>query len=102
MDLDLTPEQQLLREMVRSLCARHADLKSVRALEDDAVGFSPGFYSQLGDVGLIGMTLPEEHGGSGMSMLDAALVYIELGRALAPSPHFVSSVLSSSAIALAG
>jgi alkylation response protein AidB-like acyl-CoA dehydrogenase len=37
-----------------------------------------------------------------MSMLDAVVVYEELGRALAPSPHFVSSVMSGGVIALAG
>ena len=37
--------------------------------------------------------LPEEYGGSGMSMLEGVVVYEELGRALAPSPHFVSAVL---------
>ena len=45
------------------------------------------------------MTLPEEYGGSAMSMLDGVVVYTELGRALAPSPHFVSSVMSAGVLA---
>ena len=46
--------------------------------------------------------MPEEYGGSGMTMLDAMVVYTELGRALAPSPHFVSSVMSGGVILRAG
>ena len=41
MDLDLTPEQEMLREMVRGVCSSYASLETVRALEDDPVGFPP-------------------------------------------------------------
>jgi alkylation response protein AidB-like acyl-CoA dehydrogenase len=102
MDLEFTPEQELLRETVAGVCARHASLTVVRELEDDPIGYPERFWEQLGELGLLGLTLPEEHGGSGMSMLDAMVVYHELGRALAPSPHFVSSVMSGGVLALAG
>ena len=102
MDLELTPEQELLRETVRGVCGRYASLAVVREMEDDPVGYPEKFWLQLADLGLLGMTLPEEWGGSGMSMLDAVVVYQELGRALAPSPHFVSSAMSGSVIAKAG
>ena len=71
-------------------------------MEDDPIGYSDKFWQQLADLGLLGMTLPEEYGGSGMTMLDAVVVYTELGRALAPSPHFVSSVMSGGVLARAG
>jgi alkylation response protein AidB-like acyl-CoA dehydrogenase len=48
------------------------------------------------------MLLPEQYGGSEMSMLDGVVVYQELGRALAPSPHFVSSVMGAGVILAAG
>jgi alkylation response protein AidB-like acyl-CoA dehydrogenase len=102
MDLDFTPEQEMLREAVAGVCARHCGLDVVRSMEDDPVGYSEKFWEQLAELGLLGMTLPEEHGGSGMTMLDAVVVYTELGRALAPSPHFVSSVMSGGVLALAG
>src|SRR4051812_50127993 len=100
--MDFTPEQELLRDSVRRTCARHGGLDLARKLENDAVGYSPALWSALAELGLLGLTLPEEFGGSGMSMLDAAIVYEELGRSLAPSPHFVSSVLSGGGIAKAG
>ena len=102
MDLDFTPEQDMLREAVAGVCARHCGLDVVRAMEDDPIGYSDKFWEQLAELGLLGMTLPEEHGGSGMTMLDAVVVYTELGRALAPSPHFVSSVMSGGVLTLAG
>ena len=40
MDLDFTEEQEMLREMVRGVCAGVAPLETVRALEDDPVGYS--------------------------------------------------------------
>ena len=102
MDLDLTPEQELLRDTVRGVCARHSGLDVVRQLEDDPNGYPEKLWLQLAELGLLGLTLPEAWGGSGMSMLDAVVVYQELGRALAPSPHFVSSVISGGALARAG
>src|SRR5438270_127452 len=53
MDLDLTPEQDLLRETVRGLCGRHAGLDVVRQLEDDPVGYSEKLWLQLGELGLL-------------------------------------------------
>jgi len=94
MDLELTEEQQLLRETVRGLCVRHAGLDVVRQLEDDAVGYPEKFWLQLGDAGLLDV--------SELSMLDAVVTYEELGRALAPSPHFVSAVMSAGVLRRAG
>ncbi len=102
MDLEFTEEQEMLREMVRSLCAEYASLEIVRAMEDDPKGFTSDFWKQLAELDLLGLIIPEEYGGSGMGMLEAAIVYQEFGRALAPSPHFVSSVLGASALLVAG
>jgi alkylation response protein AidB-like acyl-CoA dehydrogenase len=102
MELDFTPEQDLLRDTVRGVCAKHAGLDVVRLMEDDPIGYPKDFWLQLADLGLVGLTIPEAWGGSGMSMLDAAVVYHEFGRALAPSPHFVSSVISGGVLARVG
>ena len=93
MDLDLTEEQDMLREAVADLCVDASD--TVRACENDSKGFDDGFWNQLAAMGLTGLMIPEEHGGSAMSLLDATIVYEELGRSLVPSPHFVSSVVSA-------
>jgi alkylation response protein AidB-like acyl-CoA dehydrogenase len=100
--MDFTPEQELLRDSVRRTCQRHAGTDMVRKLENDPTGYPPGLWTALGELGLLGLTLPEEHGGSGMSILDAVIVYEEFGRALTPSPHFVSSVLAAGLLQRAG
>ncbi len=102
MDMDLTPEQELLRESVRRVCARYAGLDVVRKMENDEIGYPTQLWEQLGELGLLGLTIPEQWGGSQMSMVDAAIVYEELGRALTPSPHFVSCVLAGGVLARAG
>jgi alkylation response protein AidB-like acyl-CoA dehydrogenase len=102
MDLDFSEEQQMLREMVRSLCAEHASIETVRAMEDDPTGYPAELWKQLAEVEVLGILIPEAYGGTGMGMLDAAVVYEELGRSLAPSPHFVSCVLSAGALLVAG
>jgi alkylation response protein AidB-like acyl-CoA dehydrogenase len=102
MDLDFTPEQEMLREMVRGVCSSYASLATVREMEDDPVGYPAELWKQLGTLDLIGLMVPEEHGGSGMSLLDGVVVYEELGRALAPSPHFVSAVMSAGVLVRAG
>ncbi|HBZ70445.1 MAG TPA: acyl-CoA dehydrogenase [Deltaproteobacteria bacterium] len=102
MDLRLSQEQELLRDMVRSLCAEVAPLKVVRAMEDHPTGYTGEFWSKLCELGLTGILLPEAQGGAGMSMIEAAILYEELGRALSPSPHFPSCVLGGSALLAAG
>ena len=98
MDLDFSDEQQQLRETVRRLCAEYAPISAVRAMEDDATGYPAELWKQLGEVGVNGLLIPEDFGGSAQSMVDAAIVYEELGRALAPSPHFASAIVSASAL----
>lgn len=102
MDLDFNEEQQMLRETVQRLCAEYAPISVVREMEDDPTGYPAKLWKQMSDLGLIGLTVPEEYGGSGQSCVEAAIMYEELGRALVPSPHFVSAVLSAGALLDAG
>jgi alkylation response protein AidB-like acyl-CoA dehydrogenase len=102
MDLNFTEEQQMLRDTVRGLCAEHASIEVVRKMEDDPIGYPAAFWKALGELGVTGLTIPEAYGGGGQTALEAMIVYEELGRALAPSPHFVSAVLSAGVLARAG
>ncbi len=102
MDMDFTPEQDLLRESLRRTCERHCPTETVRALENDETGFSRELWAALGDLGVLGLTIPEANGGAGMSLLDAAVVYEEFGRSLVPTPHFVSCVLGAGLLSRTG
>ncbi len=102
MELDFTAEQDMLREMVRGLCASASSLETVREMEDDPVGYSADLWRQLGELDLIGLMLPEEYGGSGMGALEGCVIYEEFGRALVSSPHFVSAVMGAGCLLRSG
>jgi alkylation response protein AidB-like acyl-CoA dehydrogenase len=102
LDLEFDQEQELLRQTVREVLAKHCGLDVVRAVEDDPVGYPEALWSQLAELDLIGLLLPEEFGGSGMTLVEGVALYEELGRALAPTPHFVSAVMSGGVLAAAG
>ena len=102
LDLDFDQEQELLRQTVRDVLGRHCSLDVVREMEDDPVGYPAGLWTQLGELDLIGLLLPEAYGGSGMSLVEGVALYEELGRALAPTPHFVSAVMSGGVLVAAG
>lgn len=102
MDLGFTDEQEMLREAVRDLCRTHATTDQLRELEDDPVGFRPELWRALAQMDLLGLSLPVEHGGSGMGNVETAILHEELGAALAPSPHLVSVVLAGGVLSAAG
>ncbi len=102
LDLNFSAEQQLLRETAREMLARHCPLSVVRDMEDDPVGYPAEVWKQLAALDLVGLLLPERWGGSEMTAVEGVALYEELGRALAPLPHFVSAVLCGGALALAG
>lgn len=102
LDLDFTSEQDMLREMVRGLCEQYASDEAIRAVEDDEVGYSTEMWSQLAELGMVGLLLPEQYGGAGSTMVDGVVLYEELGRSLAPTPHMESAVLSGGALLRSG
>src|SRR5919106_1288045 len=98
MDLSWTEEQEALRETVRDFCAKHASPEVVRALEDDPTGYREDTWRELAKMELLGLTIPEEYGGVAQTALENVIVSEELGRALLPSPYFVTCVLAAGLI----
>ena len=71
-----TEEHSMLREMVRGWVASEVE---PQALEHDREEkFNLGLFRQMGEMGLLGITAPVEHGGAGMDALAAALVNEEI------------------------
>jgi len=98
MDLKFTDEQNMLRDMTRDLCSDYSDVAVVRKMENDPIGIPTELWAQMQGTGLLGMRIPEAHGGMGLSLLDCAVIYEQLGRFLAPGPYFDSTVMSAGAL----
>jgi alkylation response protein AidB-like acyl-CoA dehydrogenase len=93
MDLDLTSEQQLLQDSIRGICTGEMDLEAVRRAEARPET-ADGFRQKLNSIGLPGIRIPVEHGGSGLGLTEAVVAFFELGRAIAPTALLESSVMA--------
>ena len=94
-------DQALLRDETRRWLAERAPIETVRALLDDPRGDDPAVWKELGELGWLGLVVPEAYGGAGLGAVDLAVVCDEAGRALLPTP-LLSHVLAAHTIALAG
>ena len=84
MNFALSDEQEFLQEAARGVLARFKTVEAARdALEG---GKLPDLWPSACDAGWPGLLVSEEHGGAGLSALDAMLVFAELGRVLASVP----------------
>ena len=103
MNLELTDEQVALRDTVRRFLAEKAPISGhVRALLDDPTGTTGAVWRGLADLGTTGLLVPQEHGGAGMTMVEAGIVAEELGAALHPGPWLSSAVAAPRALARLG
>lgn len=102
MDLQLTPEQQLLRQSARQFLARECPPEAVRAAEEGPLGYSPDLWQKMARLGWLGMLLPPQWGGSGMPLEEAGLVLEEMGYAALPGPFFSTAVLGGLLLLEAG
>src|SRR6478752_5692085 len=83
----MTEERELLRETVASLVERHANPEAVRTAMESERGYDEKLWSLLCEqVGAAALVVPEELGGAGGELADAAVVLEELGKALVPTP----------------
>ncbi len=82
-----TDERTLLVQTVRDLVNKHADSEAVRAAMDSERGYDESLWRLLCEqVGAAALVVPEDLGGAGGELADAAAVITELGRALVPTP----------------
>ena len=101
-DLEFDEQQVLLQESARAFFDRECPLSRVRELEDSELGYSQDLWKKMADLDWAGLSLPKAQGGAGGSLLDLYVLYLELGRALVPSPHLGSSVIAGETLARAG
>ena len=83
----MSEERQLLRETVAALVDKHAPPEAVRAAMASERGYDEKLWTLLCEqVGAAALVVPEELGGAGGELADAAVVLEELGKALVPTP----------------
>jgi alkylation response protein AidB-like acyl-CoA dehydrogenase len=104
MELDLSNDQELLRETTARFIQAECPLPTVRQLAQRETALPDGYLRAAAELGWFAMLVPEEHGGgniSGEGLRDLAIVAEERGRGLQPGP-FVSMNVAAWALAAAG
>jgi alkylation response protein AidB-like acyl-CoA dehydrogenase len=101
MGIGLTGEHEALAASVRAFTTRHVTREVVRAAVEREKDARPGYWQTLADQGLLGLHVPERHGGQGFSLVELAVAVEEMGRAATPGPY-VASVLASAVLVTAG
>jgi alkylation response protein AidB-like acyl-CoA dehydrogenase len=96
-DLDLTPDQQLLRDTTRKFLHATVPLTAVRALAENGAGFDPGWWQRGAELGWTSLLVDERRGGgsiSGEGLRDLALVAEEMGAMVSPGPLIATNVVA--------
>lgn len=92
MDFTFTEDQLLFQEEIKKFLINEVTPESIRARWESESGRSDAVWAQLAELGLTGITVPEEHGGLGMNEVDFVLLAQECGFVALPEP-LVETVL---------
>jgi alkylation response protein AidB-like acyl-CoA dehydrogenase len=88
MDFAFSDDQVALQNLAHEILSEQVSSEHLKSLE--AVGiesvYDEQLWKQLASAGLTGIAVPEEHGGAGLGFLDLAVIFDEVGRAVAPVP----------------
>src|SRR6266404_4016670 len=102
MDFGFSEEQEMLRQSARQFLESECAMTYVRKMMEDDTGYSEAQWKKLADLGWMGLILPEQHGGSGLNMVDLVVVLEEMGRAVMPGPFYATVILGGLAVDLGG
>ncbi len=103
MNFAFSEEQEELRKTVRAFLEAKSSEASVRELMETTEGYDAAVWQQMGaELGLQGLAIPEQYGGSGFSWVELGIVLEEMGRSLLCAPFFSSVVLAANALLLSG
>jgi 3-oxochol-4-en-24-oyl-CoA dehydrogenase len=101
MPIAITEEHRALAQSVADFLTDHQSRAAARSLLEAEVDTLPAFWAELANLGLLGLHVPEELGGSGFGLPETLVVAEQMGRYLAPGP-FVPTVITSAVLAAAG
>jgi alkylation response protein AidB-like acyl-CoA dehydrogenase len=102
-DFAFSDEQEQLREVVRKYLASTSPEAEVRHLMATDAGYDDLVWKDMANqLGLQGIAIPEQHGGSGFGFLELSVILEEMGRALLCAPYFSTVVLATQALLESG
>ncbi len=103
MNFAFSEEQEELRRSLRRFLDDKAPVGEVRRLMETDKGYDPAVWEQMGSqLGLQGLAIPEDLGGSGFGHVELTVVFEELGRSLACVPYFSTVALGANALLASG
>ena len=97
---DRTESIRMIRDSAGAVAPKGGDTKRVRALRFSTPGFDRAVFSQMGELGWIGLAVSEDAGGAGLGMSEAVALTEEIGTGLAPEP-LIPAMLSARLLAAA-
>lgn len=95
-------EREALRSSFQRLMNDASSESAVRATMETTSGYDPELWQQMGDMGVTGLIIDEEFGGSGVGPMELEAIMEEVGAALLCSPLLASSVISAKLLTALG
>ena len=103
MNFAFTEEQEELRKIVRAFLEAKSSEEAVREQMETDDGYDKAVWTQMAEqMGLQGLHIPEEYGGSGYGYVELGIVLEEMGRSLLCAPFFSTVVLAANTLLLSG
>ncbi|HEX2578488.1 MAG TPA: acyl-CoA dehydrogenase family protein [Aquihabitans sp.] len=99
MDLSLTAEQTAIRDLAARILGEQLTPERLREIERSDAWFAADTWTDLAKADLLGLCLPEAHGGGGYGFFELALLLEQVGRAVAPLPVLPTLALGALPIA---
>jgi alkylation response protein AidB-like acyl-CoA dehydrogenase len=98
MDLSLTETQEEFKKVAEDFVKAEVPAHQMTQWYKNKQTFRPELVKKAAEIGWLGMMLPEQYGGAGVSAMDCAVVFEALGHGPVPGPLFTSGVLSAQMI----
>ncbi len=103
MNFAFSEEQEELRKIVKQFLTTKSPEAEVRRLMETEEGYDQAVWTQMAEqMGLQGLIIPEEFGGSGYSYVELIVVLEEMGRRLLAAPYFSTVVLAANTLLHSG
>ncbi len=104
MNLTLTQDEKMLADMAKKFVSQRAKVGRIRQLRDDpdSSGHDPSLWREMAELGWLGLNLPEDAGGLGMSFFELCTVLEQVGKNIMPEPFYATVLLGAPLVAKLG